>query len=99
MEDKFVEKRTIEETRLLFEEKVPQYIVLNKKIHRDIKGNQELDITLFDLSADSEQGAIVSLNVKDFKTTNRIAQNHEIDRARALLKRYRESIWSKDLNS
>lgn len=103
MEDKdreFIKKRTLEETKALFlDEGQPKYIVLNKKVHKDIKGNEELDITLFDLTSESEEGAILSLSAKDYKQTNRVAQTHEIDRAKKLLNDYRKSIWSEDLNS
>lgn len=77
----------------------PKYIVLNRKVHKDIKGNEELDITLFDMTAESEQGAILSLSAKEYTETNRIAQNHEIERAKKLLGDYRNSTWSEDLNS
>lgn len=97
--DYLIERRTEEEAKELFSLVEPSYIVLNKKVHKDIKGNEELDITLFDLSSNSEQGAILSISAKDYKTTNRVAQSHEIDRAKKLLEDYRESIWSEDLNS
>lgn len=76
-----------------------KYIVLNRKIHQDTKGNETMDLTLFDLSAENEQKAVLSLSVKEYTQSNRTAQDHEIDHARKLLKDYRESVWADDLNS
>lgn len=95
-EDEFIKKRTYEETKQLFEEKGPRYIVLNKKVRKDVKGNEELDVTLFDLTSESEQGAITTITTKDYKQNTRVAQDHEIERAKKLVKDYRKSIWTEE---
>jgi len=95
-----IHKRSEEEARKLFEDKSAQFIVLDKKIRTDIKGNEELNLVLFDVASESEEGSVLTLNAKDYSENLRTAQAHEIDRAKKLLGNYRKSVWSdEDLNS
>jgi hypothetical protein len=71
-----------------------RYIVLSRNVVRNIVTDiDELEITLFDLDAESEDDAVLVITAKEFIEHRRIAQAHEIDFARNTLESDYHAEW------
>ena len=73
-----------------------RYIVLSKNVVRNtITDNDDLEITMFDLDAQSEDDAVVIVTASEFSEERRFAQSHEIDSAKSALNTEYHAEWIK----
>jgi len=63
------------------------YIVLQNHVRKNTKTKEEeLDITLFDVSGKSLDGEIVELTIKSYDENRRSAQDHEIEKFKSTVR-------------
>lgn len=73
-----------------------RYVVLSKNIVRNmVTDNDDLEITMFDLDAESEDNAVVVVTASEFDEERRFAMSHEIDSARNALDTKYHAEWIK----
>ena len=71
-----------------------KYIVIDNHIRKNVKTNNDnLEILLFDVNAADSERSIVSLTAHVYEETNRHPLPHEIDMAKAAIKRDLKNSW------
>lgn len=74
------------------------FLSISQHVRKNIKtGKEELEISLFDVQATDDDGAVVTITAKDYEINRRGAQSHEIEKAARKIKRAFRGSWLDEL--